>query len=50
MTNFFLGYEGGRQTGVDDENVDPGNMIGDQHGTGKRAVQIGLDLDTESIK
>ena len=29
VSDFFLGNEGGRQDGIDDENIDPGNMIGD---------------------
>ncbi|OHC68898.1 MAG: hypothetical protein A2045_06055 [Rhodocyclales bacterium GWA2_65_20] len=50
VPDLFLRDEGRWQRGVDDVDIDPRNMIGDQQGTRNRMRQVGLDLDTECIE
>ncbi len=45
-----LGDEGRRQGGIDNVDVDPRDVIGDDQRTGNRVGQIGLDLDPEGIE
>lgn len=44
----FLGNEGGRQGRIDHVNVDPGDMVGDEQGTGLRMPEVSLDFDPEA--
>jgi hypothetical protein len=45
VPDLSLGYEGRRQGGIDDVDIDPRNVVGDDQRTGNRVGQIGLDLD-----
>ena len=50
VTDFFLGDEGGRQHRVDDIDVDPGDMVGNQQCTRHDMRQIGLNLYPQRIE
>jgi len=50
MPHLFLGNEGRRQDRVDDVDVDPGNVVGDDQGARYGMRQIGLDLDAQRIE
>lgn len=45
--DLFLGNEGHRHGRIDDQDVDPRNVIGDHQRARRQVGQIGLDLDTQ---
>lgn len=50
VADFGLGYEGSWQSCVDDVDVDPRNMVGNEQGPGDSVGQISLDLDAERVE
>lgn len=49
-SDLFLGDEDRRDRRIDDENVNPGNVIGDQQHPCCRVGQVGLEFDPQRIK
>ena len=50
VTNLLLRHEGRWQGRIDDENIDPRNVVGNQQGAGYSVGQIGLEFDAQSVK
>jgi len=50
VPDLFLGDEGCRKHGVDDADIDPGNVVGDQQCTGHDVPPIGHDRDSKRIE
>ena len=50
VPDLFLRHEGSRQGRVDNVDIDPRNMVGDQQGTRHRMRQVGLDFDAECVE
>jgi len=50
VAHLFLRYEGRRQDGVDDIDVDPRDVIGDEQGTGNGMRQVSLDVDAQGVE
>ena len=50
VTNLHLRHEGRRQGRIDDENIDPRNVVGNQQGAGYSVGQIGFEFDTQCVK
>jgi len=48
VPDLFLGHECRRQHGVDYQDVQPGNMVGDQQDAGSGMGQVGLQTDAEN--
>ena len=50
VPDLLLGNEGGGQGGIEDEDVDPGNMIGDDQCAGHGMPQVGVEFDAQCAK
>jgi len=50
VANFLLRHEGRRQGRIDDENVDPRNVVGNQQGAGQGMREISFEFDPQCIE
>jgi len=50
MPDVVLGHEGGRQGGVDHEDVQPGNMVGHQHAARRHVVDGRFQAQPENLE
>ncbi len=50
VADLFLGHEGGRQDGVNHQNIKPGNVIRHQQNAGCRMAQVGVQTDAQNFE
>jgi len=50
VSYLFLGNEGGRKNGVDDENINPRNMVGNQQGARQVMAFFNGQLETQRMQ